>query len=500
MILTQTRALNRFAFRLFPQGNRNMTTRAFLLGLSLSTFSLLHNMDDAQGQEAPWNSPRPDIRWLNEEIFKSIEPQLREGRKNPPIDYMKNLDGQSKGALSPEQRKLIKAETELMETAESIAREMEFGVIPEEDQSPLAIEYRAAFTAFSEAMADLVAARNRKILAYQPTPDQLVALEDEWHQSIATAAKNKKTWLQKAAELYDSSPEAYRNLGQTLLEAFLFDVQHDRFDGWTAPLMAIVSNGGPFVTDEVLLFGIVTCIANNHYNEVATLFDLLRERGLMDEGKERFAATLPAQQTKWNQELDRRKADNERDDNPIVELRTTKGIMRIELFEDDAPEAVNSFIYLVERKYYDLKTFFRVEQGLVAQTGCEKGDGSGSAGYTFKGEANLPNKRFHFRGSLAVALGGDGQGNVMPDSGSSQFYIAKTDLPHLDEDYTVFGRVIEGIDCLGLLRHMNLANKEEREAKKSPDIIISAKVIRKRDHEYKPTPVTGRVFGLVNSP
>ncbi len=91
-------------------------------------------------------------------------------------------------------------------------------------------------------------------------------------------------------------------------------------------------------------------------------------------------------------------------------------------------EAVNSFIYLIERKYYDLKPFFRVEKGLVAQSGCEKGDGSGSAGYTFRGEVDSPTKRDHFRGSLAVALGGDKQGNVQRDSGSSQFYIAQTDL------------------------------------------------------------------------
>lgn len=499
MILAQTRALNRFALRLISQGNCNMATRAFLLGLSLCSFSLPCLLGFAIGQEPPKSSPRPDIAWLNEEIFKTLEPQLRERQKNSSVELMQNLADKPKGALSPEQRKIIKDESELLETAESIAREMRFGIVSETDQSPLAIEYRNALKAFQESSADLGASRNRQILSYKLTPEQSRALEKEWFDAIANAAKNKKAWLQKAAELYAANPEAYENLGRTVQEAFLFDMQHDRFDGWVDPLMAIVSVGGPLVTEELLLSGVAACIANNRYAEVYSLFDLLSERGLMDENKERFAATLPAQQAKWNQELDRRKADSERDDNPIVELRTSKGIMMIELFEDDAPEAVNSFIYLVERKFYDLKPFFRVEKGLVAQTGCEKGDGSGSAGYTFKGESKSPNKRFHFRGSLAVALSGDSQGNVIPDSGSSQFYIAKTDLPHLDDDYTVFGRVVEGIDTLGLLRQLNLANKEEREAKKRPDLIISAKVIRKRNHDYKPTPVSGKVFGLTNS-
>jgi cyclophilin family peptidyl-prolyl cis-trans isomerase len=67
-------------------------------------------------------------------------------------------------------------------------------------------------------------------------------------------------------------------------------------------------------------------------------------------------------------------------------------------------------------------------------------------------------------------------------------------LPHLDGNYTVFGRVIEGIEILGLLRQLNLANKEEKKENANPDFIIRAKVLRKRDHEYKPTPVRGKLF------
>ena len=476
-----------------------MTVWAQRLGFGVSLVATFASATVILGQEPPKTSNRPDIPWLNEEIFKKIEPQLRELQKKAPSNLPQNLEGMAKGSLSPEQRKAAQAQTEIMETAELIARELTFGVIPDSDDSQLARDYRESLKAFSAASIDLIVARNRQVLAYNLSPEQNVELEDEWHQAIATCHKTKKVWLQKGAELYVSSPQAYSNIGKTLQEAFLYDVQYDRFDGWVDPMMMVISAGGPIVTEELLIQGISVCIANNRYTEMDTIFSLLRERGLMDETKEKFVEGVPAQMKKWNEELDRRKSDSEKGNNPIVELRTSKGIMKIELFEDDAPEAVNSFIYLVERKYYDLKPFFRVEKGLVAQSGCEKGDGSGSAGYTIRGEDDSPTKRYHFRGSVAVALGGDKKGNVDKNSGSSQFYISKTDLPHLDEDYTVFGRVIEGIECLGLLRQLNLANKEEREANKRPDIIISAKVIRKRDHEYKPTPVTGRVFGMVSS-
>jgi cyclophilin family peptidyl-prolyl cis-trans isomerase len=461
---------------------------SFMATLSGASFS--------QEPEPSKKSNRPDIPWLTEEIFKQIEPQLRELQKTPAGKIPQNLEGQAKGSLSPEQRKAVQDQAQFMETAEQIAREQGFGVVPESDDSPLAKEYREAYKAFQSASIGLISARNRQVLAYNLTPEQFQKLEDQWHQSIATCHKTKRAWLLKGAELYASSPDTYANIGKTLQEAFLYDVQMDRFDGWVDPLMLVIAAGGPLVTEELLVLGISVCIANNRYTEVDTILKLLRERGLVDASKEKFTEVLPIQMEKWNKELDRRKADSEKGTNPIVELRTSKGIMKIELFEDDAPEAVNSFIYLVERKYFDLKPFFRVEKGLVAQTGCEKGDGSGSAGYTIRGEANSPTKRDHFRGSLAVALGGDQKGNVDRDSGSSQFYIAKTDLPHLDNDYTVFGRVVEGIECLGLLRQLNLSNKEEREAKKRPDIIISARVIRKRDHDYKPNPLTGRVFGM----
>lgn len=476
-----------------------MTLLVQRLLLGFSFFASAGMAAIAQDQEPPKKSNRPDIPWLTEELFKEIEPKLRELQKTPATNLPQNLEGQAKGSLSPEQRKAVQDQAQLMETAELIAREQGFGVVPDSDESPQAVSYRESYKAFQSASIGLIEARNRQVLAYNPTPEQFRALEDQWHQAIATCHKTKKAWIMKAAELYAAAPDQYQNIGKTLQEAFLYDVQLDRFDGWVDPLMLMVSTNGPFVTEEVLVLGVSVCIANNRYTEAESILQKLRDKGLVDASKEKFAEGIAIQMEKWNKELDRRKSDSEKDNNPIVEIRTSKGIMKIELFEDDAPEAVNSFIYLVERKYYDLKPFFRVEKGLVAQSGCEKGDGSGSAGYTFRGEADAPTKRDHFRGSLAVALGGDQKGNVDRDSGSSQFYIAKTDLPHLDEDYTVFGRVIEGIECLGILKQLNLSNKEEREAKKRPDIIISARVIRKRDHDYKPNPLTGRVFG-VSSP
>jgi cyclophilin family peptidyl-prolyl cis-trans isomerase len=90
---------------------------------------------------------------------------------------------------------------------------------------------------------------------------------------------------------------------------------------------------------------------------------------------------------------------------------------------------------------------------------------------------------------------GSVKGAADPDSGSSQFYIASLPLNHLDADYAVFGRVVEGMETLGFLRRLNLAKEEERKENKTPpDFIIRAKVLNKRDHDYVPTVVRGKLY------
>ncbi len=152
-------------------------------------------------------------------------------------------------------------------------------------------------------------------------------------------------------------------------------------------------------------------------------------------------------------------------------------------------------MYLVEQGYYNRKPFFFVKEHLLAQTGCEKGDGKGSAGYGVKPEADLPTRRNHFRGSLAMPVG-----NISdPSQGSlsfagSQFYFSFVPLPLADERNAVFGRVISGIETIGLFKIVDMTDEETRKDHSLRiDTIIRTEVIRKRDHDYRPNPVIGRL-------
>ena len=119
------------------------------------------------------------------------------------------------------------------------------------------------------------------------------------------------------------------------------------------------------------------------------------------------------------------------------------GEIRIELYPEDAPKTVESFIALSKKGFYNGLTFHRVVPGFAAQGGDPKGDGTGGPGYTLKAEFN---QRKHARGTVAMARA------QHPDSAGSQFYIAFAAAPHLDGQYTVFGQVVSGMEVVDRIK------------------------------------------------
>ena len=115
------------------------------------------------------------------------------------------------------------------------------------------------------------------------------------------------------------------------------------------------------------------------------------------------------------------------------------GNITLELFAKDAPETVNSFIFLARDHYYDGITFHRVIPGFVAQGGDPTGTGSGGPGYTIKDEVNA-NK--FLDGTVGMAK------TSAPNSAGSQFFIDYAPQPSLDGGYTAFGKIVAGRDVL----------------------------------------------------
>ena len=131
-----------------------------------------------------------------------------------------------------------------------------------------------------------------------------------------------------------------------------------------------------------------------------------------------------------------------------VKVVTNRGAFTMELFPKSAPNTVATFLELADAKFYDKIKFHRVESGFVVQAGDPQTKdpgvdpqlyGTGNPGFRLKAEFN-GNK--HQRGTVAMARAQD------PDSAGSQFYITLAPQPTLDNQYTVFGQVVSGMDVV----------------------------------------------------
>jgi peptidyl-prolyl cis-trans isomerase B (cyclophilin B) len=129
-----------------------------------------------------------------------------------------------------------------------------------------------------------------------------------------------------------------------------------------------------------------------------------------------------------------------------AEMITDKGTMKIEFYEKDAPIAVENFIKLSKKGFYDGVTFHRVIPNFVVQGGDPTGTGAGGPGYTINCELT-GNNQYHDRGVLSMAHAGR-------NTGGSQFFIchSRDNTSHLDRNHTCFGKVVEGLEVIDKIK------------------------------------------------
>ncbi len=133
-----------------------------------------------------------------------------------------------------------------------------------------------------------------------------------------------------------------------------------------------------------------------------------------------------------------------------ITLITNLGDIQFETFDADAPKAVNNFITLARKGFYDNLTFHRVVKDFVIQGGDPRGDGTGGPGYQFEDELdpNTESAKLGYRqGVVAMA-------NAGPNTNGSQFFIMLKDNP-LPHNYTIFGKVVSGqevVDKIGAVK------------------------------------------------
>ena len=154
---------------------------------------------------------------------------------------------------------------------------------------------------------------------------------------------------------------------------------------------------------------------------------------------------------------------------PHLMLTLPAGVVDVELLPDLAPKHVERIVTLTDQGFYNGLKFHRVIAGFMAQTGDPKGDGTGGS--------DMPDLKAEFtttqsfqRGVLGMARSSN------PDSANSQFFITYADASFLDGQYTIFGKVVSGMEFVDALKKGDEGNNG---SVTDPDTIISAKI------EYK---------------
>ena len=131
----------------------------------------------------------------------------------------------------------------------------------------------------------------------------------------------------------------------------------------------------------------------------------------------------------------------------VAIIETTLGTIEIELYASDAPKTVENFVKLAGKKYFDGVIFHRVSKGFVIQGGDPTGTGTGGEsiwGKDFEDELNPKAASFiegYKKGVVAMA-------NKGPNTNSSQFFIMLKNVPEMPKHYTIFGKVIKGMDVV----------------------------------------------------
>ncbi|MFZ1933022.1 MAG: peptidylprolyl isomerase [Thermoguttaceae bacterium] len=315
--------------------------------------------------------------------------------------------------------------------------------------------------------------------------DKRADIQQKYKDLVDKGLKIEPDLIEAAEKAYQEAPNADKDIVDLLVHLLKKQIDADDYEPAAKIGKLLVENKCD--DKDVLNLAGIAAFATSDFKTAEKYLSLADSQGYYktppkqkeDDSVERgefYLRAIPYYKKAWARENIFRARDAKANDLPHVLLKTTKGNIDLELFEDQAPNTVANFVSLVQSGFYKDVTFHRVLKGFMAQGGDPKGTGTGGPGYTIPDECHLANHREHFRGTLSMAKTG------LPDSGGSQFFLCFVPTPQLDGKHTVFGRVVSGMDVLAKLQRRN---PDDAEAPR-PDKILEAKVIHPRPHPYKP--------------
>jgi cyclophilin family peptidyl-prolyl cis-trans isomerase len=336
-----------------------------------------------------------------------------------------------------------------------------------------AVAFKTDFVEWKGTISGLRAVRQE----YQDAidDDQRQALREKFDELLAKGRALIPVLRETGIAAYSATPDENPELTRFLFKVAKDELARDMYDrAWELGELLVEKDCG---FPEIYNIAGVAAFVRNDYDKAKEYLTIAQQRGVLDSVGRTFVEQIEQCRTLWQEEQKLR--EQQAGKLPLVELETTKGNITIELFENEAPQTVGNFIYLVKKGFYDGLAFHEVEAGLRAITGCPKGDGTGDDGYKIYCECYIDNHRNHFRGSLSMETEGT------KDTAGSRFFVSFAPTPRLNGRFTVFGRVVDGMDVLAKLERTAPSSPSDK-----PDKIVKAKILRiDENKKYLPVKV-----------
>lgn len=331
--------------------------------------------------------------------------------------------------------------------------------------------FKAALAKWKELLAEL---REMQV-------EYRAAAEDKKRQKIAQryAAKVREGEAMQpelfalAEAAFVAAPNENPELGELVVAILERHVGNDEYEAALRLAKVLIEN--KIENARVYNYAGIAAFSLCEFELAGKYFEEARRQNVLDEVGAQLASQISKYREAWAREQELRAKEAEAKNLPRVQIETTKGIIVVELFENEAPNTVANFVSLVKKGFYDGTPFHRVLAGFMAQGGDPQGDGTGGPGYHIACECYREDRRLHFRGSLSMAHAGR-------DTGGSQFFITFRPTPHLDGRHTVFGRVIEGMDVLAKITRRD----PEQPRQPEPDRIVKATILRDMKEPREP--------------
>ncbi len=339
--------------------------------------------------------------------------------------------------------------------------------------------------------AEAIAARQEFDQAIKPWRQLARHMQELRTRFLASNPENRKVVREEYGKVLEDSERVLRELVPVLKKAYAANPADAEVSELMITLAVLFFDGDKFEDSLGLAETLIAHdfpraevynIAGQSAHELDRLDDaekylrLAFDKNALNPYGRQLLEEIPQRRVVIDAELARRAADEAKGDLPRMRLHTTRGDIVLELFEDDTPNTVSSFLGLVADGFFDGLAFHRVISGFGAMSGSPTSDGQGGPGYETLFENDPAHVRPHLRGAISMVP-------LSKRTNGSQFFITlrPTRAKGLDGKQTVFGRVIEGMDVATRLRRYDA---QEPNSLFDPDRILEATIIRRRGHRY----------------